>query len=132
MADTAIQDPSDVHLIVHTVAAGALGTELACVHVFPPSSVLRKVPTGSLDVPCPESAAAAFPPTLSTQCAASPQANLPGYAPGIPVGIGTRETLQLWPPSVVMANVASTSELELVGCPITAHVPASTQENENC
>jgi len=35
MADTAIQDPSDVHLIVHTVAAGALGTELACVHVFP-------------------------------------------------------------------------------------------------
>ena len=77
MAETARHEPSDVHVIVHTDAAAALGAVVDCVQVLPPSAVLRKVPIGVPVAAWPDAAGAVFPPTLTTQCNESPQLNRP-------------------------------------------------------
>ena len=70
--------------MVHTKAAGMAGTEVACVHVLPPSDVLRKVPVRCGAEPAPAPPCVGPPLTLTTQCSASAHANLPTEALGIP------------------------------------------------
>jgi hypothetical protein len=115
--------------MVHTDAAGAAGTELACDHVFPPSDVVRKVPRRSEAVLPPTPPCVRLPLTLTTQCVPSAQASFPTLASGIPEGEGTVDLLQWAPPSVVIANVARLPTAGLMGESITAQVMAFEQEN---
>jgi hypothetical protein len=68
-----MHDPSDEQVMVHMSPFAPGGIALACVHVLPPSAVLRNVPVGGVVGLAP----AALLLTLITQCGPSAQLILP-------------------------------------------------------